>query len=79
MATARVFINCDLGSEKAIIQQLKGLEEVKEVHGIFGVYDIIAKVETDTVEKLHETITWKIRKIDKIRSTLTLMEIDSQA
>ncbi len=79
MATARVFINCDLGSEKAIIQQLKGLEEVKEVHGIFGVYDIIAKVETDTVEKLHETIALKIRKIDKIRSTLTLMKIEGQA
>ncbi len=79
MARANVFINCDLGSEKAIIQQLKGLEEVKEVHGIFGVYDIIAKVETDTVEKLHETIALKIRKIDNIRSTLTLMEMESQA
>ncbi len=79
MATARVFINCDLGSEKAIIQQLKGLEEVKEVHGIFGVYDIIAKVETDMTEKLNETITWKIRKINEIRSTLTLMEMEGQA
>ncbi len=76
MATARVFINCDLGSEKAIIQQLKGLEEVKEVHGIFGVYDIIAKVETDITKKLHEIIALKIRKIEKIRSTLTLMEIE---
>jgi len=75
MASAHVFINCDLGSEKAIIQKLKGLEGVNEVHGIFGVYDIIAKVETDTVEKLRETITLKIRKLDQIRSTLTLMEI----
>ncbi len=76
MATARVFINCDLGSEKAIIQKLKGLEGVNEVHGIFGVYDIIAKIETDITEKLNETITWKIRKINEIRSTLTLMEIE---
>jgi len=78
MATAYVFMNCDIGSEEAIIQLLKGLEGVKEVHGIFGVYDIIAKVETDITEKLHETITLKIRKIEKIRSTLTLMEIEGQ-
>lgn len=78
MATAYVLINCELGSEEAIIQQLKGLEGVIEVHGTFGAYDILAKIESDTVEKLRETITWKIRKIEKIRSTLTLMGIEGQ-
>ena len=62
MATAYVLINCELGSEEAIIQQLKGLEGVREVHGTFGAYDILAKIESDTVEKLRETITWKIQK-----------------
>ncbi len=76
MATAYVFMNCDIGSEKAVIQLLKGLEGVKDVHEIFGSYDIIAKVETDTVVKLRETITWKIRQISMIRSTMTLMEIE---
>ena len=79
MATAYVLINCELGSEEAIIQQLKGLDGVKEVHGTFGAYDILAKIESDTVERLRETITWKIRKIEKIRSTLTLMGIEGQA
>ena len=79
MATGYVLINCDLGYEEAIIQQLKGLEGVKDVHGIFGAYDIIAKVESDTIEKLRKTITSEIRQIDQIRSTLTLMEIESQA
>ena len=45
---------------------------------LFGAYDILAKIESDTVEKLRETITWKIRKIEKIRSTLTLMGIEGQ-
>lgn len=49
-----------------------------EVHGTFGAYDIITKVESDQVETLREAITWKIRKIPKIRSTLTLMGIDGQ-
>lgn len=79
MATAYVLINCELGSEEAIIQQLKGLDGVKEVHGTFGAYDILAKIESETVERLRETITWKIRKIEKIRSTLTLMGIEGQA
>ncbi len=79
IVTSFVLINCELGFEEAIVQLLKGLEGVKEVHEIFGSYDIIAKVETDTVGKLRETITWKIRKIGTIRSTLTLMEIEGQA
>jgi len=70
--------NCDIGSEEAIIQLLKGLEGVKEVHGVFGVYDIIAKVEADITEKLHEIISLKIRKMEEIRSTLTLMKTEGQ-
>ena len=71
MATAYVLINCELGSEESIIQELKNLDSVIEVHGTFGAYDILAKIESPTVDVLRETITWKIRKIDQIRSTLT--------
>ena len=78
MATAYVLINCELGSEEAIISQLKTLEGIIEVHGTFGAYDILAKIESSTVEALRETITWKIRKIEKITSTLTLMRIEGQ-
>ncbi len=78
MATAYVLINCELGSEEEIIKQLKEIEGVTEVLGTFGAYDILSKIESSTVEALRETITWKIRKIDKIRSTLTLMGIEGQ-
>ena len=78
MATAYVLINCELGSEEELIKQLKELDGVTEVHGTFGAYDILSKIESSTVESLRETITWKIRKIDKIRSTLTLMGIEGQ-
>ena len=73
MKTAYVLINCDLGSEATIIDELKHLDNVKEVHGVFGAYDIITKVESDSVENLRDTITWKIRKLNRVRSTLTLM------
>ena len=78
MAEAYVLINCEIGSEEKVIEELKTIDGVKEVHGTFGAYDVLAKVESDQVETLRETITWKIRKIDKIRSTLTLMGIEGQ-
>ncbi len=78
MAIAFVLINCELGSEEAVILELKSIEGITEVHGTFGAYDILAKVESEQVEKLRETITWKVRKIPKIRSTLTLMGIEGQ-
>ena len=79
MATAYILINCELGSEELIIQQLKNIDYISEVSGTFGAYDILAKIESATVENLRETITWKIRKIEQIRSTLTLMGIEGQA
>jgi len=45
MEISYVLINCDLGKEEEVIQNLKHIESVKEVHGTFGAYDIIAKVE----------------------------------
>ena len=78
MATAYILINCELGSEELIIQQLKNLDGVSEVRGTFGAYAILTKIESPTVEALREIITWKIRKIGQIRSTLTLMGIEGQ-
>ena len=78
MPKSYVLINCNIGSEETVISQLKEIDLVKEVHGTFGAYDIVVLVEADTVELLRETISWKIRKIEKIRSTLTLMGIEGQ-
>jgi DNA-binding Lrp family transcriptional regulator len=79
MAEAYILINCEIGSEEEVITALKNIDTIKEVHGTFGAYDILAKIESPQVEDLRETITWKIRKIDKIRSTLTLMGIEGQS
>ncbi len=78
MAMAYVFINCDLGFEAEIIDEIKQVENVKEAHGVFGVYDILVKLESANVENLRDTITWKIRKLNRVRSTLTLMTVEGQ-
>ena len=78
MTKAFVLINCELGSEEHVISELKTFPDIKEVQGTFGAYDIIVEVSSESIEKIRETITWKIRKIGKIRSTLTLTKIEGQ-
>ena len=78
MNKAFVLINCELGSEEHVISELKTFPDIKEVQGTFGAYDIIVEVSSESIEKIRETITWKIRKIGKIRSTLTLTKIEGQ-
>ncbi|HKU48537.1 MAG TPA: Lrp/AsnC ligand binding domain-containing protein [Nitrososphaera sp.] len=78
MPTAYVLINCDLGSEEEIIKELKKLPEAIEVSGVYGVYDIIGKIRSDSMDRLRETITWHVRRIDKVRSTLTMIVIEGQ-
>jgi len=78
MPSAYVLITSDLGSEENIIKEIRGLDNVKEVEGTYGVYDIIVKVESNSMEALKNTITSKIRKIPQVRSTITLMVIEGQ-
>jgi DNA-binding Lrp family transcriptional regulator len=76
MLTAWVLINTEVGSEADVLKDLKKIAEVQEVYAVYGVYDIIARVKADTMDKLKEIITWKIRRLNKIRSTLTMLPIE---
>lgn len=74
---AYVLVNADLGAEEQLIKELKSIENVKEVYVVYGVYDIVAKIQADSMEKVKETITWKIRRLEKVRSTLTMIVVES--
>lgn len=74
MATAFVLINTKLGKEEETIENIKHVDSVKEVRGTFGAYDAVAKVESNKKEDLRDVITWGIRSIENVRSTLTLVE-----
>jgi len=78
MPIAYVLLNCSLGTEEEVIQKLREVESIKEVHATFGTFDILTKIETASVESLRNIITKKIRNFDNIRGTLTLMGIDGQ-
>jgi DNA-binding Lrp family transcriptional regulator len=79
MPTAYVLLNCTLGTEQEVIEQLKQIESIKEVSGTFGLYDILAKLQATNIEDLRDGITQQIRNIDKVTGTLTLMGIEGQS
>jgi DNA-binding Lrp family transcriptional regulator len=76
LPAAFVLINAEIGSEDEVLKQLKSLPNVKESYVVYGVYDIVAKVAADTMDKLKEIVTWKIRRLDKVRSTLTMIVVE---
>jgi len=72
---AFVLINTEMGSEAEVLDLLQKMGNVKEAYIVYGVYDIVAKVEADTVDALKDMITWKVRRLNKVRSTLTAMVV----
>ena len=71
-STAYVMVNCKDGMERAIHEKLRETSYICDVIGTYGSYDIIAKIVSPTLEDLRDTLC-KIRKIDNIRSTTTLI------
>ena len=76
MPTAFVLVNTEIGSEADVLKDLKKVEGVDEVFAVYGVYDLIARVRADTMGELKEIITRHIRRIARVRSTLTLLVIE---
>jgi DNA-binding Lrp family transcriptional regulator len=70
---AFMLINSEAGAEDGLLKELRELESVEEAYGVYGAYDIIVKVRASTEKELKEIATWKIRKLDKVRSTLTVV------
>jgi DNA-binding Lrp family transcriptional regulator len=71
MAMAFVLINVESGADAEVLQALKKISNVKEAYQVYGVYDIVAKVEAESMDKLKEIVTNRVRRLDKVRSTLT--------
>ena len=80
MPTAFVLINTQPSSSITdVLKDLKKVEGVDEAFAVYGVYDIIAKVRAESMDKLKETVTWRIRRIDKVRTTLTMIVVGGQS
>ena len=76
MPEAFVLMNAELGSEESIVNELKKIDLVKHVYQVYGVYDIVALVEGESMDKVKESITWKLRKLNGVKSTLTMIVME---
>jgi len=76
MALAYILINSELGKEDELIEKLRALHEVRKAYVTYGVYDIIAKVEAENQQVLKDAVFTRIRKMDEVRTTLTMIVIE---
>jgi len=72
MEKAYILIGCELGSETELVTKLLEIDKVKDATVTYGDYDIVVEAETDTEAQMDNLITKKIRKLDRIRTTITL-------
>ena len=73
MAKAFVLINTEAGMEQDVVNQLKNMKSVKEAYTVYGVYDAVAYVEAEKIEDLKNAVSYDIRKLNGVRSTVTMM------
>jgi DNA-binding Lrp family transcriptional regulator len=66
-------LNVETGTDEEVLDSLKPLQEVKEARMVYGVYDIVVRVEAETMEELKNVVSWTIRRLDRVRSTMTMI------
>jgi len=77
MPMSFVLINAEIGSEEEVLKELKKVEGVVEAYIVYGVYDVVAKIKADTMDRLKDIVTWHVRRLNKVRSTLTMIVVET--
>ena len=73
MPMAYVLLNTEIGAESKVLEALKKIDGVEEAHNLWGIYDIIANIKADSLEKLRNIIAKRIGQVEKINSKLTIV------
>jgi DNA-binding Lrp family transcriptional regulator len=78
MPMAYVLINTEPKHMENVVSTLEKLDAVVEIFPVYGVYDVVAKVQAETMEKLKDIVTWKVRSLDEVRSTITMLVLEDK-
>jgi len=78
MPMAYVLINTEPKYMESVVATLEKLDSVKEVFPVYGVYDVVAKIQADSMDKLKEIVTWKVRSLKEVRSTITMLILEEK-
>jgi len=68
-----LLVGSEIGSESEVLAALKKIDAVEEAYMVYGVYDFIVKIKAHTMEQLKEIVTWKVRRLNKVRSAATMI------
>jgi len=74
LVVAYVLISTEIGAEGRVLDRLQEFPEIEEAYIIYGIYDILVKINLKDESKLRETVT-KIRRIEGVKSTLTIQVV----
>ena len=78
MPSAYILVNVGSGSEDRVLEELRDIAEVQEAFFSYGVYDLVVKIKTDSMEKLKELVSHRLRTITNVKSTLTLIQVEER-
>ncbi|PVX24402.1 MAG: AsnC family transcriptional regulator [Candidatus Bathyarchaeum sp.] len=78
MPMAYVLINTEPKHMENVVATLEKLDSVVEIFPLYGVYDVVAKIQAETMEKLKDIVTWKVRSLDEVRSTITMLILENK-
>uniref|UniRef100_A0A7C2ZSD6 Lrp/AsnC family transcriptional regulator n=1 Tax=Ignisphaera aggregans TaxID=334771 RepID=A0A7C2ZSD6_9CREN len=77
MPKALLLINTEVGAEEEVLNAIRNVEGVTNASLVYGIYDLFVEIEADSVDKLKDIITSNIRKLPKVRSTITMIVVSS--
>ena len=78
MPMAYVLINTEPKNMESVVATLEKLDAVVEIFPVYGVYDVVAKIQAETMEKLKDIVTWNVRSLDDVRSTITMLILEEK-
>jgi DNA-binding Lrp family transcriptional regulator len=78
MPSAYVLFNVSAGSEDLILEKIRSIAAVQEAFFSYGVFDLVVKIKTDSMEQLKELISHRFRAITNVKSTLTLIQVEER-
>ncbi len=73
-----VLLNCDLGAEEYLLEELKQIPEIKNAYITFGAYDLIIEIHAKSQDEFDKTVSNKIRRLSRVMSTMTLKVISPE-
>ena len=73
-----ILLNCDLGSEEYILEELKRISQVKKAYITFGSYDIIVEIQASSQEDFDKAVSLRIRSLSRVISTMTLKVVNPE-